>query len=380
VGGTARDPWQRTFDAANGAHVIATAPSEAAVRRIGALPGVAERDRAVPSAVTTMTTAAGHTERLELAGLPPLVRVDAPVRTDGSGPREGGIVLERSLAEALDLRVGTTLGFASTRARIELPVVGTAISPSRPRYPRHNPGVAWVTRAALERIAPDRERWAWTQAVRLSDPSTAPAFAEKAAASFASLPPGSVLVRTWEDQREEALHDAEPIRIILTTYTIVLLVVVFALSMKATLDARTPGEVSDVPDELPVLVYTLDAVLLVITTTTLVAIALLSVRERIRDYGVLKTIGLTPRQIASSLVGAHAAVALIAALLSIPAGIGLYRGVYAIGGGSSEDLVIAPWGWLALVPIATLLVVAGATGLPARLATRIPTADALRYQ
>jgi hypothetical protein len=29
VGATARDPWQRTFDAANGAHVIADAPSEA---------------------------------------------------------------------------------------------------------------------------------------------------------------------------------------------------------------------------------------------------------------------------------------------------------------------------------------------------------------
>ena len=150
--------------------------------------------------------------------------------------------------------------------------------------------------------------------------------------------------------------------------------------MQASLDALPAGEVSDVPNELPVLVYTLDAVLLVITVTTLVAIALLSVRERIRDYGVLKTMGLTPRQITSSLVGAHTALALIAALLSIPAGIGLYLVLYAIAGGDSEDRVIAPWWWLALVPIATLLIVAVATSLPARLATRIPTADALRYE
>jgi putative ABC transport system permease protein len=121
-------------------------------------------------------------------------------------------------------------------------------------------------------------------------------------------------------------------------------------------------------------------VLLVITVTTLVAIALLSVRERIRDYGVLKTIGLTPRQITSSLVGAHAALAVIAALLSIPAGIGLYLALYAIAGGDGEDLVLAPWWWFALVPAATLLIVAAATSLPARLATRIPTADALRYE
>ena len=150
--------------------------------------------------------------------------------------------------------------------------------------------------------------------------------------------------------------------------------------MEASLAARPAGEASDVPDELPVLVYTLDAVLLLITATTLVAVALLSVRERVRDYGVLKAIGLTPRQIASSLVSAHAVLASIAALLSIPTGIGLYVVVYSIAGGSSEDLVIAPWWSLALVPIAAVLMVAAATSLPAHLATRIPSADALRYQ
>jgi putative ABC transport system permease protein len=156
--------------------------------------------------------------------------------------------------------------------------------------------------------------------------------------------------------------------------------IVFALSMEATLDAQPAGEASDVPQELPVLVYTLDAVLLLITATTLVAVALLSVRERVRDYGVLKAIGLEPRQLASSLVSAHAVLALVASVLSIPAGIGLYVGVYSIAGGSSDDLVLAPWWWLALVPVGTLLIVVGATGIPARLATRLPTADALRYE
>jgi putative ABC transport system permease protein len=549
VGATARDPWQRTFDAANGAHVIVSVPSEADTRKIGALPGIAERDPAVPSAFTIVTTSSGETEPLELAGLQPPTRVDVPVRTEGSELRAGGIVLERSLAEALGLQVGTTLRFAAPGGPIELPVIGTAISPSQPRYPRHNPGVAWVTRATLERIAPDRNRWLWTQGVRLTDPADAPAFAARATASLASLPPGNALVRTWQQQRAEALRDAEPIAIILTTYTIVLLVVVFAvvailvgaraseqhreigllkavgltprqvtavfalesaalgviavvigfsigvvlaprltapsadtmlgspttaasawhlvvascpvllilaagarsstrrstrfsvlhalqsgapspssrsrlaraiaraalplplalglkdllarrrrairlggaiavtgaaivfaLSMEASLDAQTAGEVSDVPDELPVLVYTLDAVLLLITATTLVAVALLSVRERVRDYGVLKTVGLTPRQLASSLVSAHAALALIAALVSIPLGVGLYLAVYAAAGGSSEDLVIAPWWWLALVPVGAVLLVVVATSLPARVATRIRIADALRYE
>ena len=542
VGATARDPWQRTFTAANGAHVLANVSSQAEARAVAALPGVAERDEPVPIA----NVAREGTDRLLLAGLPARPRLNTPVRTAGSALREDGVVLERSFAEAEGLEVGTPLALSAPGGPIELPILGTAISPSQPRYPRSNPGLAWVTRATLERIEPDRSRWSWTQAVRLTDAAAAPAFAARATAS---LPAGSAFVATWQDQRAEALRDAQPAAIILTTYTIVLLVVVFAvvailigarasaqhreigllkavgltprqittvftlesaalgliavvigfalgallapriaapsaetmlgapttaanpwhllaagipvllvliasarsstrratrfsalqaieagtpapaprsrlartlagaslpvplaiglkdllarrhrairlagaiavtgaavvfaLSMQASLDARPTDEVSDVPDELPVLVYTLDAVLLVITATTLIAIALLSVRERIRDYGVLKAVGLTPRQIASSLVGAHAAVALVAALLSIPLGIGLYLTVYGIAGGSSEDRVIAPWWWLALVPIATVIVVVAATSLPARLATRIPTADALRYE
>ena len=159
VGATARDPWQRTFDAANGAHVLADVRSEVAARRIGALPGVAECG-ALPSAFGALRT---PDERLQLAGLPSRARANAPVRTEGSGPRAGGIVLERSLAEALGLEVGATLRFAGGA---ELRVVGTAISPAQPRYPRRNPGLAWATRATLERIEPDRGRWLWTQAVR----------------------------------------------------------------------------------------------------------------------------------------------------------------------------------------------------------------------
>jgi ABC-type lipoprotein release transport system permease subunit len=45
-----------------------------------------------------------------------------------------------------------------------------------------------------------------------------------------------------------------------------------------------------------------------------------------------------------------------------------------------QPAVIAPLWSLALIPIGTVLVVVAATSLPARSATRIRAADALRYE
>jgi ABC-type antimicrobial peptide transport system permease subunit len=157
-------------------------------------------------------------------------------------------------------------------------------------------------------------------------------------------------------------------------------VVVTALSLDATLDAQPVSEASDFPDELLLLIYTLDTVLLLIAATTLVAVALLSVRERVRDYGVLKAIGLTPGQLISTVISSHAALALLASLVAVPLGIGLFFALSKIASGTTEDVVIAPWWSLALIPIGTVVLVAAATSLPAWLATRIHTADALRYE
>jgi len=119
----------------------------------------------------------------------------------------------------------------------------------------------------------------------------------------------------------------------------------------------------------------------VIALTALVAVALLSVRERIRDFGVLRTIGLTPNQVTSSLVSVHSVVALIASLISIPVGVGLYLAIYRLASGdSSMDVVYAPWWWLIVVPIAIPFATAVASSVPARLAGQIPAADAVRYE
>jgi putative ABC transport system permease protein len=538
------DPWQRTFAEANGAHVLAVVPSQGDAAAIGELPGVTERSAPVP--LVWATVGSRESDQVQLAGLSDRTAVNKPVPTAGSQLRDDGIVLERSLADALGIEAGATLELTVRRGSIKVPVLGTAVVPSQPRYPRRRPGLAWVTRPTLDRIEPDRAQWRWSEAVRLADPSAASAFAARAAAGLPAT--ARSYFETWQAQRDNALGDAQGTQVIVTIFTILLLIVAFVvvgilvgaraseqyrqigllkaagftprqvgivfalesaalgllaavlgfalgailaprlaapsaetllgsptvaanpwhilvagcvvvpvllagalsstrrstrftvleairagspspptsrlaravvrsvmpltiglglkdllargrralllsaaialtgamvvvvLSLDATLDAQRATKTSDFPDELLLLIYTLDTVLLLITATTLVAVALLSVRERIRDYGVLKAIGLTPRQITSTVVGAHAALAVVASLLAVPLGVGLYLALFRIAGDATEDAVIAPWWSLALIPIGTVLVVVVATSLPARLATRIRAADALRYE
>jgi putative ABC transport system permease protein len=542
------DPWQRTFAAANGAHVLAFVPSEADAIAVGELPGVTERSAPVPLTLATVG-APGGAERVQLAGLTRRTAVNMPVPTGGSPLQEGGIVLERSFAHALGIDIGASLEVRSEHGSVNAPVLGTAVVPSQPRFPRSKPGLAWVTRATFEQVEPDRDRWRWSEGVRLADPSAAPAFTARAAAALpATSRSGNLSFETWQVQRDNALGDAQGTQVIVTLFTILLLVVAFvvvgilvgarageqhrqigllkavgftprqigiafalestalglvaavlgfalgavlaprlaapsaetllgsptiaanpwhilvascvvlpvlfvgallatrrstrftvleairagnssppdsrlaravgrsvvpltiglglrdlfargrralllaaavavtgavvvtALSLDATLDARPASKPNDFPDELLLLIYTLDAVLLLITATTLVAVVLLSVRERIRDFGVLKAIGLTPGQITSTVIGSHAALAFIASLVGVPLGIGLYLGLFRIAGDATEAAVIAPWWMLALIPVGTVLLVVAATSLPAWLATRIHTAEALRYE
>jgi putative ABC transport system permease protein len=548
VGATGREPWQRTFEAAHGAHVLASVRTEADARAIAAQPGVAEAAEPIPSSLARLRTVGGpgNDVAVIVAGLNALPSVNMPVVTDGIAAGEQGVVLERSFAQALGLRPGMTVGLSNDGTSTELEVVGIAILPSQPRYPRSNPGLVWAHRAVLEQLVPDRSTWEWTQAVRLEDPGRAGVFVTTVARSF---PPGQAFFSTDHEQEELALVDSQPISLLATAYALMLLVVVlavaailvgararqqareigllkavgltprqvggvfaiesaalglvgvllgfgvgvvvspliartlsstllgtptaapnpwhalvaacpvllvlvvgtwistrrrtrlgvtnaiqsatatpgsptlvvrligligaappvdlglrsiaavrsravmllaaltvtgaavvFALSMQASLDARPAGVPSDVPDSLPILVYTLDAVLLLIASMSLIAIALLSVRERMVEFGVLKTLGFTPGQVNISLTSSHALLALFAGVLAIPIGIALYGAAFALAGGSSSDRTIASPTWLAFAALGLVVMAALSVSLPAWVATRIRVAETLRYE
>lgn len=164
--------------------------------------------------------------------------VNAPVRVTGTTTPADGIVLEQSLASALHADVGTRLSLAGPGARhVGQSVVGTAVVPSQGRYPRVNPGVAWVSPSTLRLVQPDQRDWRWVAGLRLADPDAAGAVA---ASILDESPPGTVVATTWPEQRADVLKDAQPFQLLLTMYAMILLVVAFAVAT-ILVGARSPG-------------------------------------------------------------------------------------------------------------------------------------------
>jgi putative ABC transport system permease protein len=131
--------------------------------------------------------------------------------------------------------------------------------------------------------------------------------------------------------------------------------------------------------ELRPVVYGLDVALLALGLANLLATLLLGIRERRRDLGVLKTIGLTPRQVAAALVTANALFAGAAALIGIPLGLGLFRAVLEADG-SAGSLAYPSWWALALLVPASVAAVAFVAAPVARRAAAHPVAAALRVE
>jgi putative ABC transport system permease protein len=132
--------------------------------------------------------------------------------------------------------------------------------------------------------------------------------------------------------------------------------------------------------QLRPVVHGLNGVLFLVAVVNLLATALLAVRERVRDVGVLRAIGLTPKQVSASVFAANGLAGLVAALVGIPLGLALFLGVYEIVNGNTELAVFPAWWVLALVPAATALALVAVSALPARRAARLQVVDALRYE
>ena len=125
------------------------------------------------------------------------------------------------------------------------------------------------------------------------------------------------------------------------------------------------------------------ALLILVAALGVVNTVLLNIRERRRDLGVLKSIGMTPRQVVGMTLASMTLLGVAGGLLGIPIGVTAHRlildnlGTFALPESMKDVWSAAELAGLALVGVVIALL--GAL-LPARSAARLPVAAVLHTE
>jgi len=106
----------------------------------------------------------------------------------------------------------------------------------------------------------------------------------------------------------------------------------------------------------------------------------MSVRERVREVGILKTLGFTNGEVMGMILGEATVISLLGGLFGCVVAWVLCRGVATASGGFAnlEGMSLAPWMWAAVIGAAVVMGTIAAI-VPAFGASRTNIVDAMRY-
>ncbi|MFI7451795.1 FtsX-like permease family protein [Nonomuraea sp. NPDC049714] len=329
------NPWRSLFAQTEGAHVwFYTKDHSAQVAGTGGLDGVTQVAGPYRSAPVTVVRD-GKKEPAALRAMPATPpQVAHPVVAEGSwlDPAQAdGVVVERSFARALRLRIGEPLAIiALSGERHPLYVRGIADSAEQGFYPEWTPGLAWVLPQTLDRIEPMLGRSEWVTGLRLADADAAQVVSQRV---VVTLDDQVQRLYTWREVRAAMELDNRLLGTLLALFGMVGLVAA-ALALANAAGGRVLGQ--------------------------------------LRDLATLKSMGFTAAQVALLLVVEHGALGLLGLALGTLAGWGF---AVALLGATS----VAPMPVLAIVA-GTALVVLAAVGLPAWRGGRTPPIPAAPAQ
>ena len=326
-----------------------TAAGRARLRTVAEQPEVASRSRPFPTTWAPIV-AHGISGVAEVQGRD-LSRsaVDRPEVVSGRWVGTDGVVVERAFAHAMGLSVGDRVDLGGHQE----PVIGIAVSAALPPYPQlctigcildrpdwfsAEPGLVWTTRHQAITLASPREPLVRFQYLRLHDPRSAPAFAQRYGAG--GPPAGRPQLDPWQ---EIAARQAEQL----------------ANERAAVVFGST--------------------LLVILALATLVVLVGGRMSEEVRRVGTLKAAGAGPGFVAGLLLTSYLAIGLVAAAVGLAAGqlltptlVGISAGLLGREGTTSvspADAAVVVGSILAIVVLATIL--------PAWRAARTSTVKAL---
>jgi putative ABC transport system permease protein len=169
------------------------------------------------------------------------------------------------------------------------------------------------------------------------------------------------------------------------TLAVAMIVVAAGLRSSVSLlgaEPTTPGEALSGPaigtlyDQVRAIVLGTAGLLLVLGTVNAVIVASFAARDGARNHASLRAIGATPRQSVATLVVSQLGACLLAVVLGIPLGLGLWR---LVDSGDLPPVAVPSTTLLAIaavVPVAFAAIVS----IPARRLARRPPARALAYE
>ena len=174
-----------------------------------------------------------------------------------------------------------------------------------------------------------------------------------------------------------------PRRAVLGVASITIMVsgIYVALILNAFLTEASPygGFGNSQAEQLRHVLFVWTAVLLCLTAVNAVFVTWATVLDNRHSSALARALGATPGEVSTALAAAQVLPALAGAVLGVlPGGYALFAAIVAITGGDRDDATL-PSAWqLVAVVLATVLVVAALTAVPAHLGGRRPVTDTLR--
>ncbi|MEU6741402.1 FtsX-like permease family protein [Streptosporangium sandarakinum] len=355
----AGDPYQSTRAATKGPDVVAGADL-AGLTELGKLAtasGVTAHSGPYP-VIAGKLKASGRTSDVQAMGRDATVAaVDQPEVTQGKWVGDGGVVLEAAFADSLDVGVGDSVALGGRSFK----VVGVAVTAAMPPYPGascivstgcingaipddrdlpagllRNPGLVWLTQADVRSLASGRSSLSYVVNLKLADPDTARAFADRGGGDHG----GAMPMQSWESILADATELAKDSQILLLIGAWLL-----GLLAVASLSVLVGGRMAD----------------------------------QHRRVGLLKAVGGTPSLVAAVLLAEYLLVAVIAAAAGLTIGaltapLLTESGAGLVGSAGTASLT---WSTIGLVTAVALGVAVVATAVPAVRGARSSTVGAL---